>query len=189
MEPGCCYCVVACYSSSISPGSTLQNSPPHLATQRDPSRPADRVRCQISPAVAQVHSSTQCQNRAATANSSSTAATTPTSQPSPSARSGGARAALKHRACPRNALALQDYWLSGFLSDLARKRLAAVVKQTILGSTTFALAILDESQTAKQPPACPVVARQAPVASSELQTIGSTLQPPCPTSCFGSSQV
>jgi hypothetical protein len=46
------------------------------------------------------------------------------------------------------------------------------LKQTILGSPTVPLAIFDESQTAKQPPALPVVPRQGPVASASRETIG-----------------
>jgi hypothetical protein len=48
---------------------------------------------------------------------------------------------------------------SGFLSELGHKRLAHNLKRDYSGVRSAPLAIFDESQTAKQPPTVPFVAR------------------------------
>jgi hypothetical protein len=73
------------------------------------------------------------------------------------AQSVQGRAALKHRACRRNTIGLQDHWLSGLAAALGHKRLAADLKRRLFwGRCSLPLAILDESRTAKQPPASPL---------------------------------
>jgi hypothetical protein len=61
------------------------------------------------------------------------------------------RAVLKHRARRRNEFRTRLYWLSGPHAEFGSKRLAAYLKQTILGFCTSPLAIFEDLQTAKQP--------------------------------------
>jgi hypothetical protein len=149
-----CYCVAAYYPSSASTQVHSCDLTAILRANVTPSRPADPGGYRpldgthsLLPRTQQYYSRTGPRRRPRP----------PSHLSSP--RLGQDRAALKHRACRRNAIGLQRYWLSGLRAALGHKRLAPDLKQTILGFCTSPLAIFEESQTAKQPPAQSLVAR------------------------------
>jgi hypothetical protein len=140
--------------------STLANSPPHTETQRDPSRPPGQRGLQTSHHGAQqIHSIAPahcCSSRPRQrlTDCPSPVEPLPPFPPSTAARPVCTRPCISQTSSPSSKHSRPAGLLAELAAGLGLKRLAAHLKRRLFwGSCSLPLAILDESQIAKQPPA------------------------------------